>query len=558
MTLASLRAQVGIVTQETVLFDETIASNIAYGSAGASRDDIEAAARAAHAHDFIQTLPLKYETPIGERGQKLSGGQRQRLAIARALLKNSPILILDEATSSLDAESELLVQEALQNLMRNRTSFVIAHRLSTVRRADAIIVLERGRVAEIGRHEELLARPGGVYAKLYSLQIFEGREPQPSPAASAPAVSLMIKSMTGFASLTRDDEAATIAVTVRSVNHKFLDLQLRVPPSLGAVESRLRALVQRRVGRGRVEVGVTVQQRRVPALEVELNEAFLDALGGALDRARERGYVAGVMTPGDLLRFPQALSIRERPSETEGADEQRGRARRGGRGGGARRARRHARARRRVPARRPRRAPRAARNACSSAPTPRRRTGMAAMQARLEERVRELRADALADESGDRPGDREVRGPLGRHRGSRPVPRPSRALARALGVARAVRPEARLPDSGDESGGQHDGIQGGRARRCRKSSWRSRPSSRRCANRSRMSSEVGDGRRRAQRPAVRRVGAVGDRKNDRRRARGPAGAGSGDVALLHVAPREARGNATVSTIISLPARVSTR
>ncbi len=190
VTLASLRAQVGIVTQETVLFDETIASNIAYGSAAASREDIEAAARAAHAHDFIAALPLKYETLIGERGQKLSGGQRQRLAIARALLKNSPILILDEATSSLDAESELLVQEALQNLMRNRTSFVIAHRLSTVRRADTIIVLERGRVAEIGRHEELLTRPGGVYAKLYSLQIFEGREAQPSPAASRqPSVS---------------------------------------------------------------------------------------------------------------------------------------------------------------------------------------------------------------------------------------------------------------------------------------------------------------------------------------------------------------------------------
>jgi subfamily B ATP-binding cassette protein MsbA len=190
VTLASLRSQIGIVTQETVLFDDTIASNIAYGSAGASREEIESAARAAHAHDFISALPLKYETRIGERGQKLSGGQRQRLAIARALLKNSPILILDEATSSLDAESELLVQEALQNLMRNRTSFVIAHRLSTVRRADAIIVLERGRVAEIGRHEELLARPGGVYAKLYSLQIFEGREAQPLPAASRqPSIS---------------------------------------------------------------------------------------------------------------------------------------------------------------------------------------------------------------------------------------------------------------------------------------------------------------------------------------------------------------------------------
>ncbi len=171
VTLTSLRAQVGMVTQETVLFDDTVAANIAYGSPNASREQIEQAARAAHAHDFISAMPARYETRIGERGQKLSGGQRQRLAIARALLKNSPILILDEATSSLDAQSELLVQGALQNLMRNRTSFVIAHRLSTVRRADAIVVLERGRVAEIGRHDDLLARPASVYAKLYSMQL---------------------------------------------------------------------------------------------------------------------------------------------------------------------------------------------------------------------------------------------------------------------------------------------------------------------------------------------------------------------------------------------------
>jgi subfamily B ATP-binding cassette protein MsbA len=175
VTLASLRDQVGIVTQETVLFDDTIARNIAYGRPETPRSVIEEAARAAHAHDFIQTLPDKYETKIGERGQRLSGGQRQRLAIARALLKDAPILILDEATSSLDSESELLVQDALANLMRNRTSFVIAHRLSTVRRADAIVTLERGRVAEIGRHEELLAKPAGVYAKLYALQIFDER-----------------------------------------------------------------------------------------------------------------------------------------------------------------------------------------------------------------------------------------------------------------------------------------------------------------------------------------------------------------------------------------------
>jgi ATP-binding cassette, subfamily B, bacterial MsbA len=183
VTLRSLRAQVGIVTQETVLFDETVGSNIAYGSTTASQDAIEDAARAAHAHDFISALPDGYNTRIGERGQRLSGGQRQRIAIARALLKNSPILVLDEATSSLDAESERLVQDALANLMRDRTSFVIAHRLSTVRRADAIVALERGRVAEIGRHDELLTRPSGVYAKLYSLQIFDRPETEPQPTA---------------------------------------------------------------------------------------------------------------------------------------------------------------------------------------------------------------------------------------------------------------------------------------------------------------------------------------------------------------------------------------
>jgi subfamily B ATP-binding cassette protein MsbA len=175
VTLASLRKQIGIVTQETVLFDDTILSNISYGTKGAGREAVEAAARAANAHDFIAALPRGYETTIGERGQRLSGGQRQRIAIARALLKDAPILVLDEATSALDAESELLVQEALANLMMNRTSFVIAHRLSTIRRADAIIVLERGLVVEIGRHDELLARPDGAYATLYQLQLLEGR-----------------------------------------------------------------------------------------------------------------------------------------------------------------------------------------------------------------------------------------------------------------------------------------------------------------------------------------------------------------------------------------------
>ena len=203
VTLASLRAQIGIVTQETVLFDDTIANNIAYGSPRATPAAIEAAARAAHAHEFIAALPDGYETMIGERGQRLSGGQRQRLAIARALLKNAPILILDEATSALDTESELLVQDALANLMLNRTSFVIAHRLSTIRRADAIIVLERGRDRRDRPARRAAGAPDGAYATLYQMQLLEGRRRQRTDGLSgADAVSRIDDQdrMTGFAS----------------------------------------------------------------------------------------------------------------------------------------------------------------------------------------------------------------------------------------------------------------------------------------------------------------------------------------------------------------------
>ena len=192
VTLSSLRAQIGIVTQETILFDDTVSSNIAYGRPDASRAEIEAAALAAHAHEFITTLSKGYNTMIGERGQRLSGGQRQRLAIARALLKNSPILILDEATSSLDTESELLVQEALANLMKDRTSFVIAHRLSTVRKADAIVVMDRGRIVDIGRHDELLAR-GGLYTRLHDLQLVSSRRGPSQVASFAEGVDLRLR-----------------------------------------------------------------------------------------------------------------------------------------------------------------------------------------------------------------------------------------------------------------------------------------------------------------------------------------------------------------------------
>ena len=170
VTLKSLREQIGLVTQETVLFNDTVSANIAYGLEDVDEARIESAARAAFAHDFILDLPRRYDTVIGERGSRLSGGQRQRIAIARALLKDPPILILDEATSALDAQSEQLVQQALSNLMKGRTTLVIAHRLATVRRADRIVVLDGGEVKETGTHEELLKRPSGLYSRLYELQ----------------------------------------------------------------------------------------------------------------------------------------------------------------------------------------------------------------------------------------------------------------------------------------------------------------------------------------------------------------------------------------------------
>ena len=175
ITLESLNQQFALVDQETTLFNDTIANNIRYGKPGASQEEVEAAAATAFAHDFIVQLPEGYETNIGDRGIRLSGGQRQRICIARALLKNAPILILDEATSALDTESEQMVQKALDNLMANRTTFVIAHRLSTVLHADRILVLEDGRIVESGSHEELL-KNSGLYSRLHSLQ-FSEREP---------------------------------------------------------------------------------------------------------------------------------------------------------------------------------------------------------------------------------------------------------------------------------------------------------------------------------------------------------------------------------------------
>ena len=182
LAVASLRSQIGIVTQETILFNDTVRNNIAYGQPQVKHEQVVEASKAALAHDFIMSMPEGYDTVIGERGFRLSGGERQRLSIARALLKNAPILILDEATSALDSESEALVQAALQNLMANRTVFVIAHRLSTVRRADRILVLENGRIADIGSHEDLIGRLG-TYRRLYDLQFVDLESPRTAEKA---------------------------------------------------------------------------------------------------------------------------------------------------------------------------------------------------------------------------------------------------------------------------------------------------------------------------------------------------------------------------------------
>jgi subfamily B ATP-binding cassette protein MsbA len=176
LQLASLRRKIGIVPQDTFLFNDTVANNIGYGRQDVGVDAVRSAARNALCEEFIQQMPDGYDSIIGERGFKLSGGQRQRIAIARALLENAPILILDEATSHLDTESEMLVQRAMANLMAGRTVIVIAHRLSTIRRADKIIVLDQGRICEAGRHEELVGA-GGVYQRLYELQFLGAERP---------------------------------------------------------------------------------------------------------------------------------------------------------------------------------------------------------------------------------------------------------------------------------------------------------------------------------------------------------------------------------------------
>jgi ATP-binding cassette subfamily B protein len=187
VTLQSLRRQIGIVLQETILFSGTVRDNIAYGSPGATMEQIVEASKAAQAHDFVAALPQGYDTPVGERGMTLSGGQRQRIAIARAVLLDPRILILDDFTSSVDFETEYLIQQALAKLMQGRTSFIIAQRVGTVQRADLILVLDRGRLVAQGRHEELL-RDSGIYAEIYGLQLGGQKELWPGEVESRSSV----------------------------------------------------------------------------------------------------------------------------------------------------------------------------------------------------------------------------------------------------------------------------------------------------------------------------------------------------------------------------------
>src|SRR6185369_16763368 len=278
-TISSLRKQIALVTQETVLFNDTVWHNIAYGKPDATGAEIEEAARIAFAHEFIRELPNGYDTIVGERGIFLSGGQRQRLAIARAVLVNAPVLILDEATSALDAESERLVQRAIGNLVRNRTTIVIAHRLSTVRRADVIVVMEAGRIIEMGTHAELLTQ-GGQYRKLYELQFADEEE-----------LVAQMSRMTRYGKGTVTGDDFSVSVDLKTVNNRFLDIHLRAGSELAALEPSIKKRISSRLSRGRVDV--TISLERTEQLAYELNRPLIAGYINALKQLQQDFNIGG-------------------------------------------------------------------------------------------------------------------------------------------------------------------------------------------------------------------------------------------------------------------------
>ena len=336
VTLASLRSQIGVVTQETVLFNDTVRNNIAYGQPAISQKQVEAAARAAWRTTSLWSLPDGYDTMIGERGVRLSGGERQRIAIARALLKNAPILILDEATSALDSESEALVQSALQNLMTGRTVFVIAHRLSPSAGPTASWCSKTEPSPRSARTKSS-CRKLGTYRRLYDLQFAEWSSPsecvgshaarprRPATAGELPdrlrRNSMPIRSMTGFAQVKGQvadpragpARAAGIYTVLKSVNHRFLDLHFRMPSDSDALEMKLRRLLKEKLARGHVEV--TLNLERGGSESFALNRRLV---GGYVQAFRAAAAEFGLAAEPDLnavLRLPGALDAAALPAD---------------------------------------------------------------------------------------------------------------------------------------------------------------------------------------------------------------------------------------------------
>ena len=319
--LQSLRRQIGLVTQETILFDTTVRQNIAYGETAPAEERVRAAAAAACADEFIERMPNGYDTTVGEGASRLSGGQRQRLAIARAIYKDAPILILDEATSQLDTESEALVARALANLMQGRTTLVIAHRLSTVRRADRILVLDGGRIVEQGIARRALDSARGL-SQAARHAVLRGERDVATHRFRAPASRPMtLRSMTGFGRARGPvgrDWAGEIVV--RSVNGRFLDLTVKTKESEISLEPHVRRVFSGELHRGKVDVAVRLRRTTPATSEVRVDEGLLEALLARLSGLAEKYPIDQRLTARDILAVPQVVTV-ESAEDAFGPDE---------------------------------------------------------------------------------------------------------------------------------------------------------------------------------------------------------------------------------------------